>query len=96
MKVKSNKTSSAYSVGLGVVFMVSSILLSLMMLSYSPNDPSFNNASSSVPINFLGIPGAYISDLLLQIPLLTSSPSNNPYFVISPSTMYGSQRFTAY
>jgi S-DNA-T family DNA segregation ATPase FtsK/SpoIIIE len=67
MKVKSNKTSSAYSVGLGVVFMVSSILLSLMMLSYSPNDPSFNNASSSVPINFLGIPGAYISDLLFQV-----------------------------
>lgn len=67
MKVKLNNTSSSYSVGLGVVFMVSAVLLSIMMLSYSPNDPSFNNATSASPQNLLGVPGSYMSDLLFQI-----------------------------
>lgn len=38
----------------------------LAMLSYSPFDPSWNVASNSAPRNWLGLPGAYVSDIVLQ------------------------------
>src|SRR5438046_203792 len=55
---------------LGFLLCVSALLLFLALASYSPLDPSFNSASvltgSHVARNWIGIVGAYGSDLLLQ------------------------------
>jgi S-DNA-T family DNA segregation ATPase FtsK/SpoIIIE len=55
---------------IGFLLCVSALLLFLAFASYSPLDPSFNSASAltgSHPArNWIGIVGAYISDLLLQ------------------------------
>src|SRR5579864_5438686 len=55
---------------LGVLLCGSALLLFLALGSYSPLDPSFNSASvlpgSRVARNWIGIVGAYGSDLLLQ------------------------------
>ena len=41
-------------------------MLLLALFTYSPGDPSLNHATGSAPHNMVGLPGAYISDLLLQ------------------------------
>lgn len=55
---------------LGFLLCVSALLLFLALASYSPLDPSFNSASvltgAHVARNWIGIIGAYLSDLLLQ------------------------------
>jgi S-DNA-T family DNA segregation ATPase FtsK/SpoIIIE len=51
-------------VGVGVAAAGVALLLSLF--TYSPGDPSLNHATGSAPHNIVGLPGAYISDLLLQ------------------------------
>ena len=55
---------------LGFLLCVSALLLFLALASYSPLDPSLNSASvltgSRVARNWIGIVGAYGSDLLLQ------------------------------
>jgi S-DNA-T family DNA segregation ATPase FtsK/SpoIIIE len=51
-------------VGVGVAAAGVALLLSLF--TYSPSDPSLNHATGSAPHNIVGLPGAYISDLLLQ------------------------------
>jgi S-DNA-T family DNA segregation ATPase FtsK/SpoIIIE len=55
---------------LGFLLCVSALLLFLAIASYSPLDPSFNSASgltgSRAARNWIGIVGAYGSDLLLQ------------------------------
>jgi S-DNA-T family DNA segregation ATPase FtsK/SpoIIIE len=55
---------------LGFLLCVSALLLFLALASYSPLDPSFNSASvltgSHVARNWIGIVGAYSSDLLWQ------------------------------
>src|ERR1700741_4101556 len=38
----------------------------LALFTYSPGDPSLNHATGRAPHNIVGVPGAYISDLLLQ------------------------------
>src|ERR1051325_1023858 len=45
--------------GLGVVLL-------LALFTYSPGDPSLNHATGRAPHNTMGVPGAYIADLLLQ------------------------------
>jgi DNA segregation ATPase FtsK/SpoIIIE, S-DNA-T family len=55
---------------LGFLLCVSALLLFLALASYSPLDPSFNSASvltgARVARNWIGIVGAYGSDLVLQ------------------------------
>src|SRR6185437_9537539 len=55
---------------LGFLLCVSSLLLFLALISYSPLDPSLNSASvltgSRVARNWIGIVGAYGADLMLQ------------------------------
>src|SRR5262252_10638651 len=55
---------------LGFLLCVSGLLLFLALASYSPLDPSLNSASvltgSHAARNWIGIVGAYLSDLLLQ------------------------------
>ena len=54
----------------GFLLGVSALLLFLALASYSPLDPSFNSASvltgSHAARNWIGIVGAFVSDLLLQ------------------------------
>jgi S-DNA-T family DNA segregation ATPase FtsK/SpoIIIE len=55
---------------IGFLLCVSALLLFLALASYSPLDPSLNSASvltgTHVARNWIGIVGAYISDLILQ------------------------------
>src|SRR5258707_57154 len=55
---------------IGFLLCVSGLLLFLALASYSPLDPSFNSASvltgSSAARNWIGIIGAYLSDIVLQ------------------------------
>jgi len=54
----------------GFLLCVSALLLFLALASYSPLDPSFNSASvltgSRAARNWIGIIGAYLSDIILQ------------------------------
>jgi S-DNA-T family DNA segregation ATPase FtsK/SpoIIIE len=54
----------------GLLVLVVAGLLLLALASYHPTDPSFNTvvgATAARPENWIGIVGAYISDLLLQL-----------------------------
>ncbi len=55
---------------IGFLLCVSALLLFLALASYSPLDPSFNSASiltgSRAARNWIGIIGAYLSDIVLQ------------------------------
>src|SRR5215471_18693874 len=55
---------------IGILLCVSALLLFLALASYSPLDPSFNSASvltgSRAARNWIGIVGAYLSDIVLQ------------------------------
>ncbi len=42
------------------------ILVGLALASWTPADPSFNHATSGKPLNWLGYPGAYVADQLMQ------------------------------
>jgi S-DNA-T family DNA segregation ATPase FtsK/SpoIIIE len=56
---------------IGFLLLVAALILFLALASYSPLDPSLNTAASSLPSrparNWIGIVGAYSSDLLLQL-----------------------------
>src|SRR5215468_9400439 len=51
-------------VGVGVA--AAGVILLLALFTYNPADPSLNHATGGAPHNILALPGAYISDLLLQ------------------------------
>ena len=55
----------------GFLLWVSALLLFLALASYSPLDPSLNSASvltgTHVARNWIGVVGAIVSDLLLQV-----------------------------
>ena len=50
--------------GLSLIISATGILLAL--ISYSPQDPSFNNATNTTSSNWLGEPGGYMADILLS------------------------------
>src|SRR5262245_52130613 len=50
----------------GFVFLSLGITALLSLVSYRPQDPSWNTASEVRPLNLVGYPGSYFSDLLLQ------------------------------
>jgi S-DNA-T family DNA segregation ATPase FtsK/SpoIIIE len=55
---------------IGLLVLVAAGLLLLALISYHPTDPSFNTVAgepAARPANWIGVVGAYISDLLLQI-----------------------------
>ncbi len=54
------------NVFLGLVLALVSLLLVLALATYSPADPSLNTASNQIPHNWVGLFGAWLSDLLLQ------------------------------
>ena len=51
---------------LGLGLLIVAIGLSLSLVSYVPDDPSFNNATAKAAENFLGLPGAYVAEFSLQ------------------------------
>ena len=51
-------------VGVGVA--VAGVLLLMSIFTFSNADPSLNHATGTPPNNLMGLPGAYVSDLLLQ------------------------------
>ena len=57
---------------IGFLILVSGIMLSVSLLSYSPSDPNFLYSSGQIIENKLGIYGSIISDFLLQSFGLTS------------------------
>src|SRR5260370_24334575 len=52
---------------IGFLILVSAVLLFLALASYSPLDPSLNTAALQPVRNWIGLFGAMLSDLLLQI-----------------------------
>ncbi len=50
--------------GLGLLIVAIGFAVSL--LSYAPEDPSFNHATARAPENLLGLPGAHVADFSLQ------------------------------
>ncbi len=51
---------------IAVVFFALAILVLLCLISYSPNDPSINTASSQKTQNLIGVVGANVADLLFN------------------------------
>ena len=51
---------------LGVALATTSVLLGLALVTYHSADPSWNNAVAAPPRNLIGMPGALVSDVLLQ------------------------------
>ncbi|SKA26993.1 DNA translocase FtsK [Enhydrobacter aerosaccus] len=50
----------------GVALAGGGVMLLMAIFTFSNADPSLNHATGNPPNNLLGLPGAYISDLLLQ------------------------------
>ncbi|MDO8837609.1 MAG: DNA translocase FtsK 4TM domain-containing protein [Parvibaculum sp.] len=52
--------------GLGVALLALGTFGLLAVLSWSIDDPSLNNATTRPPGNWMGLPGAYVADILLN------------------------------
>ncbi len=52
--------------GAGIVLVALAGFGILAVLSWSIDDPSLNNATTRPPGNWMGLPGAYVADILLQ------------------------------
>jgi S-DNA-T family DNA segregation ATPase FtsK/SpoIIIE len=65
--VLSPTRSRPLNIFLGMVLVLTALLLLLALATYHPTDPSLNTASSQdKPLNWVGLFGASLSDLLLQ------------------------------
>jgi S-DNA-T family DNA segregation ATPase FtsK/SpoIIIE len=51
----------------GAALIVGAVLLLIALASYRPTDPSLNTAAAGPVQNWIGVPGAYASDLLLSL-----------------------------
>ncbi|WP_371277371.1 FtsK/SpoIIIE family DNA translocase [Acetobacter orleanensis] len=52
--------------GGGILLCLLACVLLVALVTYNPNDPSFNTATGQSPTNLLGMTGAVLSDTLLQ------------------------------
>jgi S-DNA-T family DNA segregation ATPase FtsK/SpoIIIE len=50
----------------GAAIAVMGVMLLMAIFTFNAADPSLNHATGNAPANLMGLPGAYISDLLLQ------------------------------
>ena len=50
----------------GLALAAGGVALLMSVFTFSNADPSLNHATGNPPANLLGLPGAYVSDLLLQ------------------------------
>src|SRR3990167_6712306 len=52
---------------IGLIFLAVSLFIFASLLSYNPQDPSLNSASSTHQVeNFGGIVGSYLADIMFQ------------------------------
>ncbi len=51
----------------GFLLLAAGMVMLLSLISYHTQDPSWDTASSARPLNLVGYPGAYLSDLFLQL-----------------------------
>jgi S-DNA-T family DNA segregation ATPase FtsK/SpoIIIE len=68
----STKNQTRVNEIIAVVFFALAILTLLCLISYSPNDPSFNTASSQKTQNLIGVVGANFAEFLFNAIGLTS------------------------
>ena len=73
--------------GVGVVLMAVALFGLLAVMSWSLDDPSLNNATTRPPSNWMGLPGAYGADILLQTLGLAS------LFLLLPVFVWGLRAF---
>ncbi len=59
--IRSGAMMGAIALGLGA------LVLTLLLASYHPSDPSLNTAAGGPARNIIGVPGAWISDALLSL-----------------------------
>ena len=52
---------------IGFLMLSGGLVMLLSLVSYHTQDPSFNTASSARPLNLVGYPGAWISDIFYQV-----------------------------
>jgi len=64
--MKAGAVRSGRVIGAAVLFVLT-LLLALALASYHPGDQAINTASGERPGNLLGLPGAWVADLLLML-----------------------------
>ena len=64
--MKAGAVRSGRVIGAAVLFVLT-LLLALALASYHPGDQAINTASGERPGNLLGLPGAWLADLLLML-----------------------------
>src|ERR1700739_13243 len=57
---------------IGLLTLTAAILLFLSLISYRPTDPSFNTVGAFPAKNCIGVMGAWVADVLLQIEGVTA------------------------
>ena len=51
----------------GFLLLSLGLVMLLSLISYHTQDPSFDTASAARPLNLVGYPGSYLSDLFFQM-----------------------------
>jgi DNA segregation ATPase FtsK/SpoIIIE, S-DNA-T family len=51
----------------GLLLLSAGLVMLLSLVSYHAQDPSWNTAAATRPLNLIGYPGSYLSDLLYQL-----------------------------
>ena len=67
MKLFSPTPYKRLNEALGFLYLSAGLVILLSLVSYRAQDPSWNTAADSHPVNLVGYPGSYLSDALLQI-----------------------------
>jgi S-DNA-T family DNA segregation ATPase FtsK/SpoIIIE len=66
-KQSSSKNQTHVNEIIAVVLLALAVLVFLCLISYSPNDPTFNTASSQKTQNWIGVVGANFADFLIAV-----------------------------
>ena len=69
--------------GAGVLLIVVALAAYAALFSFHPQDPGWHNATNAAPHNWLGLPGAYVADVLLQTLGMTA------YLLVLPLITWG-------
>jgi S-DNA-T family DNA segregation ATPase FtsK/SpoIIIE len=67
MKLLSPTQHKRLNEATGFLLLFAGLVTLLSLISYHVQDPSWNTAASARPLNLVGYPGAYLSDLCLQV-----------------------------
>jgi DNA segregation ATPase FtsK/SpoIIIE, S-DNA-T family len=82
---------------IGVALLLVAVLLLLCLISYNPQDPSFNTVSRKLAAdNIIGKLGAYTSDMLFQSFGFAAFSLLAPIFILSGKLIFGRKIHTPY